>query len=235
MISEVHNIDNMEFMASLPDKFFDLSIVDPPYGINAATGASTNGNMRKKIKSGKIKGGDWDKSIPDQAYFNELFRVSKHQIIWGGNYFDLPPTKCYCIWDKGESMYRRDFAECEYAWGSFDRCARIFKLFPNQLGRIHPTQKPVALYKWLLQNYAKKGDKIFDSHMGSQSSRLAACEMGFDYWGCELDKEYFEAGNKRFEEFKLQQRLFTPEQVQTISLGADLFANEGNKPNRTLK
>ena len=206
--SQVFNLDCLEYLKSVPDKFFELAIVDPPYGIKASSGASTNGTMRKKIANGEIKGGDWDDSIPNEIYFKELNRVSKNQIIWGGNYFDLPPSKCFLIWDKGESIYGRDFAECEMAWASFDKCARIYKLFPNQVDRIHPTQKPIGLYKWILDRHAKQGDKILDTHMGSQSSRIAAYEMGFDYWGTELDKDYFDAGNKRFELFKSQGKLF---------------------------
>jgi site-specific DNA-methyltransferase (adenine-specific) len=203
-----HNIDCMQFMANVPDKYFDLAIVDPPYGIKASSGASTNGTMRKKIASGQIKGGSWDDSIPNDEYFKELFRVSKNQIIWGGNYFDLPPSKCFLIWDKGESIYGRDFAECEMAWASFDKCARIYKLFPNQLDRIHPTQKPIALYRWIIQNYAKIGDKIIDTHGGSMSSAIACDMEGFDLDICEIDKDYFDAGIKRFNNYKLQLKLF---------------------------
>lgn len=143
----------------------------------------------------------WDKSIPNEVYFNHLFRVSNNQIIWGGNYFPLPCSQYFAIWDKGETMYGRDFAECEYAWINKGG-TRIFKYAPNQPDRIHPTQKPIALYKWILSNYAKQGDKILDTHLGSQSSRIAAYEMGFDFYGCELDPEYFEQGNKRFEAWR---------------------------------
>ena len=202
MISEVFNIDCMEYMASLPDKFFDLAIVDPPYGIGVN---QMNMGGRYTVRPDDRQ---WDKSVPDAPYFLELMRISKNQIIWGGNYFDLPPSKCFIVWDKAETMYERDFAECEQAWASFDKPARMYKRNPNQPDRIHPTQKPVALYKWLLKNYAKEGDKIFDSHMGSQSSRIAAYDIGFDYWGCELDKDYFDAGCKRFEQHKAQLKIF---------------------------
>lgn len=198
----------MEYMKTLPDKFFDLAVCDPPYGIKASSGSSTNKTMRKKIKSGEIKGGDWDDSIPEDEYFVNLFRVSKDQIIWGGNYFFLRPSKCFLIWDKGESIYNRDFAECEFAWGSFDRCARIYKLFPNQSDRIHPTQKPVKLYEWILANYAKPGQTIFDSHMGSGSSAIASINMGFEYVGCELDADYYAAACERIKERTMQERLF---------------------------
>jgi len=204
----ITNEDNMELMARYPDKYFDLAIVDPPYGINASSGASTNGTMRKKIASGKIKGGEWDNKTPSQEYFEELIRVSKNQIIWGGNYFDLPPSKCFLIWDKGESIYGRDFAECEMAWGSFDKCARIYKLFPNQADRIHPTQKPVALYKWILDKYAKQGDKILDTHLGSGSIAIACHDYKFDLTACELDKEYFDKAMQRINNHTAQQKLF---------------------------
>jgi site-specific DNA-methyltransferase (adenine-specific) len=208
MISHVECCDCMDFMKKFPDKYFDLAIVDPPYGIGAASKQSTNKTMRLKIKSGEIHGGEWDSQVPREEYFNELFRVSMNQVIWGGNYFDLPPSKCFFIWDKGESIYGRDFAECEMAWVSFDKCARMIKMFPNQSDRIHPTQKPILLYKWVLEHYAKPGDKILDTHLGSQSSRIAAHQMGFDFWGCEIDQEYFDLGCKRFEKESAQQMLF---------------------------
>lgn len=203
MISKVYNIDCLEYMQSIPDKFFDLAIVDPPYGINASE-MSLGKGKKKKFTQGK----GWDKQIPTKDYFDELFRISVNQIIWGGNYFNLPQTRCFIIWDKNN--YGRDFADCEFAYTSFNSVARIYKQRPQNMdgGKIHPTQKPVDLYKWLLHNYAKKGDKIFDSHMGSQSSRLAAWDMGFDYYGCELDKDYFKEGCKRFDEFKLQLKMF---------------------------
>jgi site-specific DNA-methyltransferase (adenine-specific) len=158
-------------------------------------------------KAHKFKG--WDSSIPEKEYFDELFRVSKNQIIWGGNYFDLKPTRCFLIWDK---VQRINQADCELAWTSFSSSARIFqyargnesgfapklKDIEKAFANIHPTQKPLALYKWLLQNYAKQDDKILDTHLGSGSSRIAAYEMGFDFTAFELDKEYFEAQEKRY-------------------------------------
>ena len=189
-VSVVTNEDCMEGMARYPDKYFDLAIVDPPYGI----GANKMKRGNAKIKPDNRK---WDSCTPDKSYFNALFRVSKNQIIWGGNYFQLQPSQYFAIWDKGETMYNRDFAECEYAWISKGG-TRIYKLTPNQTDRIHPTQKPIALYKWLLSNYAKPGDKILDTHLGSGSSRIAAYEMGFDFTAFELDTEYFEAQEKRY-------------------------------------
>jgi site-specific DNA-methyltransferase (adenine-specific) len=188
----------MEYMAGLPDKAFDLAIVDPPYGIGM-----DGGNVGYKGANDFAKK-DWDKAIPKPEYFFELARVSKNQVIWGGNYFPLPTSRCFIIWDKGEGFYNRTYAECEMAWTSFDKNAKIFKRDPlakgDYHGKIHPTQKPVALYKWLLHNYAKEGDKILDTHLGSGSSAIAAHNMGFDFVGCELDKDYYEAACKRFKE-----------------------------------
>lgn len=256
-ISEVYNMDCVEYMKGLPDNFFTLAIVDPPYGIDI------NMNMGRRAGKKKMhKEKSWDNSIPDDVYFNELFRVSKNQIIRGGNYFPLPLTKSWIFWDKcvptGVS-----FADGELAWTSFDKTLRkltvVYTGFQGMEngGKIHPTQKPVLLYEKILENYAvcKKchnegvimedvvGDggskmaveceycdvaidgkpKIFDSHVGSQSSRIAAWRLGFDYWGCELDKDYFEAGNKRFELEKQQVSLFVPEQRKEDKQ-TDLFA-----------
>lgn len=194
----VHLIDCMEFMKTCKDNYFELAIVDPEYGIDI-TSECMGG--RKTVKPDKNK--KWDKKPPGKEYFNELFRVSKNQIIWGGNYFHIWPNRYFIIWDKGETMYGRDFAECELAWTSIKR-TRIYKLSPNQLQRIHPTQKPVALYKWLLTNYAKPGDKIFDSHVGSGSIRIACHELGFDFEGCELDPDYHQAQEKRYQEWLKQ-------------------------------
>jgi len=194
------NMDCMEFMKDVPDQFYDLAIVDPPYGIDR------NGmNMGNSVFNQDNK--KWDKETPSNEFFTELFRVSKNQIIWGGNYFELPTSQYFAIWDKGETMYGRDFAECEYAWVR-NGGTRIFKKGPNQPERIHPTQKPVKLYEWLLMNYAKEGDKILDTHGGSQSSRIACYNLGYALDIIELDQEYFEAGNKRFEDHKKQLTLF---------------------------
>lgn len=187
------NIDCMDYMETIPDKYFDLAIVDPPYGINI----NKSGRLGHYGGLGKT----WDNSVPDDKYFDELFRVSKNQIIWGGNYFDLPPTRCFLIWDKQQPQ-NVSFASCEFAWTSFNLSAKTFYKRPQNadIYRIHPTQKPISLYQWLLNNYAKKGDKILDTHLGSGSSRIAAYKLGFDFVGCELDEEYFEAQEKRFKE-----------------------------------
>jgi site-specific DNA-methyltransferase (adenine-specific) len=198
--SIVYNADCMDIMKGYPDKYFDLAVVDPPYGIDR------NGmNMGNSVFNTDDK--KWDKSIPKKEYFNELFRISKNHIIWGGNYFPLPQSQYFLIWDKGETMYGRDFAECEYAWVKSGG-TRIFKKNPNQSDRIHPTQKPVKLYDWIFKNYAKPTDKILDTHLGSGSSRIAAYKSGLSFVCIELDKDYFDAQEKRFNTFKSQLRLF---------------------------
>lgn len=219
--SEVYNMDCLVAMREMPDNAFDLAIVDPPYGIKYSALAGS-----KKSKHGwkERTSRDWDNCVPDQDYFTELFRVSKNQIIWGGNYFDLPPTRCFLIWDK---VQRIDQADCELAWTSFQYSARIFSYARgNESGfapksifsdksftNIHPTQKPIALYKWLLSNYAKQGDRILDTHLGSGSSRIAAYDMGFDFVGYELDAEYFDAMSKRFAAHISRPAMFAPEQM----------------------
>lgn len=206
-ISRVYNMDCMEGMKQIPDGFFELCICDPPYGIGFGEFNRTNTDSAgNRYKANKYKNSNWDTEAPSGEYFEQLFRVSKNQIIWGGNYFKLPPTKGFIFWYKNQPV--PNFADGEFAWTSFNKVARCFdyRYYGNIEGKsgatekIHPTQKPVALYKWLLQNYAQPGNKILDTHMGSQSSRIAAYQMGFDYWGWEIDKEYFEAGNKRFKE-----------------------------------
>jgi site-specific DNA-methyltransferase (adenine-specific) len=199
-IIEVTNEDCMEGMSRYPDNYFDLAIVDPPYGIDI----NSSGTHFKE----KYEAKDWDKETPNDEYFKELIRVSKNQIIWGGNYFldRLGNCKCFLIWDKriAEDM---SFAMCEMAWTSFKNGAKIYKTTATQQNRIHPTQKPVALYKWILDKYAKQGDKILDTHLGSGSSRIAAYEMGFDFTAFELDKEYFEAQEKRYKAHIAQLKL----------------------------
>jgi site-specific DNA-methyltransferase (adenine-specific) len=211
VISQVTNEDCMELMSRYADKYFELAIVDPPYGIDLANMNMGIGKSKKasKIKNRKWKAKDWDKATPNENYFSELFRVSKNQIIWGGNYFSLPPCKNYVIWDK-EIPNGLSFADCEMAWTSFDKAPKIFRYsaYLDKNSKVHPTQKPVKLYEWLLKNYANEGDKILDTHLGSGSSRIAADKMGFDFYACELDSEYFEAQEKRFKEYKSQLILF---------------------------
>lgn len=216
MISKTYNIDCVEYMKTISDKFFELAVCDPPYGIGI--NKTQLGNGKKKIFRGSS---DWDSKIPNKEYFTELFRVSKNQIIWGGNYFTeyLRPTGAWLFWDKGTG--ENDFADGELGWTSFNGTLR--KITKSWVGanakdestRIHPTQKPIGIYKWILRKYAKPGDRIFDSHMGSQSSRIAVHEMGFDYYGCEIDPDYFRDGNKRFEVLKKRPIVFFQPSVET--------------------
>jgi site-specific DNA-methyltransferase (adenine-specific) len=204
-ISQVTNEDCIELMSRYPDKYFELAIVDPPYGIQASK--MTMGSGKHKFKKNK----NWDSTIPDEKYWNELFRVCQNQIVWGGNYFSeyLHPTPHWIVWDKNNPNL--SFAEGELAWVRNGKNLRIFKHYSAMVengGKVHPTQKPVKLYEWLLKNYAKEGDKILDTHLGSGSSRIAADKMGFDFYACELDRDYFEAQEKRFKEYKSQLILF---------------------------
>jgi len=205
----ITNECNMKLMARYEDNYFDLAIVDPPYGIGANKEKEHNGWKSYGVK-------EWDNEIPNKEYFTELFRVSKNQIVWGGNYMTefLPPKMCWLMWDKGQ----RDFslADGELAWTSFDKALRIFNMpratamkdAKDNGGKIHATQKPVKLYEWLLMNYAKEGDKILDTHLGSGSIALACHNLGFDLTACELDKEYYEASLKRLKEHTQQIRMF---------------------------
>lgn len=196
---ELLNCDCMEYMATVPDKYFDLAIVDPPYGIGAGSISFKNCSSKSEKKYFREK--CWDIK-PNRSYFDELFRISKNQIVWGGNYFldYLPSTRCMIFWDK--TIHGNSYADGELAWTSFDKNVRYFReniAQTNSEGRIHPTQKSIKLYEWLLTNYAKKGQKVFDSHLGSGSSAIAAHYFGVDFVGCELDKDYFEAAKARFD------------------------------------
>ena len=205
---EVTNEDNMQLMSRYPDNYFELAIVDPPYGIGA--NKMTLGNGKKRIFRGSL---DWDNEIPKKEYFEELFRVSKNQIIWGANYMTqyLPQSMGWVFWDKGTGL--NDFSDGELAFTSFNKALRKYKVSwvganaKNGLGRIHPTEKPTKLYKWLLMNYAKEGDKILDTHLGSGSIALACHELGFELTACELDSEYYEAALKRFKQQTAQLKL----------------------------
>ena len=196
--------DCMDIIQHIPDKYFQLAIIDPPYGIGASSqnmGCGASSKLKKKT---------WDDKTPDRKYFDELFRISQNQIICGGNYFDLPPTRGFIIWDKGACMYGRSFAECEYIWTSFDFSARIFKHNStiNTEARIHKTQKPVALYRWLLQNYAKPEDRIIDTHSGSGSLACACHLEKFDFLAIEKDEHYHTTSVERLETLKSQGVLF---------------------------
>lgn len=214
-MSEVFNEDCMVGMARYPDKYFDLAIVDPPYGIG-------EDGRKNHTRSNLAKASDYrartkyDCYKPGAEYFEQLFRVSKNQIIWGANHFgNMPASSAWIIWDKKNG--ENDFADCELAYSSFGMAARKFEWrwngmlqqdMKNKEDRIHPNQKPIPLYGWLLKNYAKPGDKILDSHLGSGSSRIAADQMGFDFTGFELDKGYFDASVKRFNQYKSQINMF---------------------------
>ena len=193
----IYNKDCLEAMKEMSDNQFDLAIVDPPYGI----GISKNPVRQKHNKK------EWDNSIPTQEYFKELFRVSKNQIIWGGNYFDLPPTQGFFIWDK-KQPHDFSLAMCEYAWSSLQKPAKMWSLSVlKDKGKIHPTQKPTELYEWLLMNNANEGDKILDTHLGSGSIAIACHNLGFDLTACELDTNYYNATIKRIKQHKSQLRL----------------------------
>jgi len=203
---ELYNCDNMELMAKYPDNYFDLAIVDPPYGIDIA---------------------EWDKERPTDEYWEQLFRVSKNQIVWGGNYFNLPIKRQWICWDKSviKAGYlgKREFDEFELAWTSFDGKCKMIRFsdignmngFDGKLkvdytfkGKIHPCQKHINIYEWILQKYAKQGDKILDTHLGSMSIAIACHNYGFELVGCELDKEYYNKGIQRVKNYVSQQKLF---------------------------
>ena len=250
MESIVYNTDCLEYMKTLPDKAFDLAIVDPPYGdalsdfkrsdksrfgghfdkykecghaerererekacgtrIHTEGGGWARRYNRREAEDGTLQRIEWDVA-PPQEYFEQLFRVSKNQVIWGGNYFTLPPTRCFLIWRKLTISEDFTMAMAEYAWTNFNDNAKVFEFAPQGKKddkRFHPTQKPVALYEWILSRFAKKGDRILDTHLGSGSSRIACAELGFDFVGCEIDKTYYELQEKRFKEYSDQLMLF---------------------------
>jgi site-specific DNA-methyltransferase (adenine-specific) len=210
---EITNEDNILLMARYPDKYFDLAIVDPPYGIGADK-AQNNGGVQFGYK--KYKDSDWDSCIPSEDYFKELQRVSKNQIVWGGNYMTehLQPSMGWIIWDKGQ----RDFslADGEMAWTSFNKAMRIFefsrasciKSNNTAIEKFHPTAKPFELYKWILDKYAEEGNKILDTHLGSGSIAIACHDYKFELTACELDKEYYDKAIQRIQNHVSQQKLF---------------------------
>ncbi len=198
------NEDNMQLMSRYPNKYFELAIVDPPYGINRLH----SGGMPKSSGFKKWELKNWDKEIPNKKYFDELKRVSINQIIWGGNYFTefLKPSQGWIFWFKQQGM---TFADGELAWTSFDKATRQYDMSGmGGVNKIHPTQKPIKLYKWLLDKYAKSGDKILDTHLGSGSIAIACHDYGFDLTACELDTEYYEAALKRYNTHIQQIKLF---------------------------
>jgi site-specific DNA-methyltransferase (adenine-specific) len=194
-INKIYNLDCIVGMKEFPDNYFDLAMVDPPYGLPAD---ATHG--RGKLKNRIINQDsihEWD-IAPDKEYFDELFRVSKNQIIWGGNYFDLPPTRCIVCWDKVQPW--ENFSQIELAWTSFDKPAKLFR-YDNRSGekKIHPTQKPVQLYIYLLNQFAEKGNKILDTHVGSGSSLVACKQKGFEFIGFEINERYYKLAKDRIE------------------------------------
>lgn len=203
----LHNIDCMEFMKGMPDKYFSLAIVDPPYGIarlsvdeNRDPSSKFRRSMAKMVDSAK----GWNYNKPTAEYFNELMRVSKEQIIWGANNFTLPPSEYFAVWDKKQTV--ENFASAEYAWVSMNYWKKPAKVFRFQIHaanaieeKIHPTQKPVKLYTWLLKNYASPGERILDTHGGSMSIAIACYDMGFELDLCEIDPTYFKDGQKRLD------------------------------------
>ena len=207
----ITNEDCMELLKRTPDNFYDLAIVDPPYGIDLANMNMGIGNTPKasKAKNRKWKSKDWDSAIPSDEYFKELFRVSKNQIIWGGNYFNLGICNKFIIWDK-EIPEGLSFSDCEYAWTSFSGANKIFRYsaYLNKSDKFHPTQKPPQLYKWILDKYAKQGDKILDTHLGSGSIAIACHDYGFELTACELDAEYYDKAIERIKNHVSQLTMF---------------------------
>lgn len=233
MINKLLLCDCMDYMKTCEDKKFDLAIVDPPYGIGFGRAKNkSNKDIAKQKNYHK-----YDDKIMNKEYFDELFRISKNQIVWGANHFisKIPfDSSCWIVWDKKNGL--SDFADCELAWTNFNTAVRKFSFrwqgmlqenMKNKEYRIHPNQKPVALYKWCLKNYASPGRKLFDSHSGSGSFRIAAYDLGFDLISCEKDKIYFESNNKRFKEYiKYESEnisLFTDKEIFNLS-----FISGGN-------
>jgi site-specific DNA-methyltransferase (adenine-specific) len=201
----ITNEDNIELMARYEDNYFDLAIVDPPYGIGE--GKKTVRTRKKHVNRVVHNDKEWDSNIPTKEYFEELKRVSKNQIIWGANYMveHLNPSMGWIFWEK---KIGGDFSDGELAYTSFKRALKMYTKWSGGANKIHPTQKPIALYEWLLINYAKEGDKILDTHLGSGSIALACHNLEYDLTACELDKEYYDAAIKRIEQHKAQIRMF---------------------------
>ena len=201
-----YNIDNIEFMKTKPDNFYDLAIVDPPYGLGKKLAHAGNGKNAQSNFTDDFLQKNWDEKIPPKEYFNELFRVSKNQIIWGGNYFNLPPNRGFIIWDK--MVFIPTMSRIEQAYVSEDRLPQLIQINNTNAKRIHLTQKPIKLYRWILQNYANQGMKIIDTHGGSFTNAIACDMEGFELDICEIDKEYYNNGLKAFDEYKMQGVLF---------------------------
>ncbi len=198
------NMDCMDGMAKFPDKYFDLAVVDPPYGINI----NNNMGRRHGDKKSTYPRAFWDSKVPDKEYFDELFRVSQSQIIWGGNYYELPPTKCFLVWRKPNISEGMSFSMLEYAWTSLNSTSKEFIGMSNEKDRIHATQKPIALYQWIFNLFAQHGMKILDTHVGSASSLIAAHDAGLTYIGFEIDEYYYKLSKKRLDEYTEQMNIF---------------------------
>lgn len=221
-MTRAFNMDCMEALKEFPDKYFDLAVVDPPYGIGESGSKNHSRSCLAQSQDYKPFHGD-DLRPPEQEYFNELLRVSKNQIVFGANHFisKIPfDSPCWIVWDKENG--ENDFADCELAWTSFPSAVRVFRFrwqgmlqgnMANKETRIHPTQKPVALYQWIFQHYTKPGDKILDTHLGSGSSRIAAHNLGLDFTGYEIDETYFQLEEERFDRHASQMNLFIDTEV----------------------
>lgn len=205
----LYNGNCMDWMKNVPDKWYNLAIVDPPYQLSKSSTTGSGKLKNRALNVGNIAE-RWDKKS-SKEYFDELFRISKNQIIWGGNYFDLPPCRCFVCWDK--MQFLPTFSQCEFAWTSFNKPAKLFKYRNNgdiDGNKIHPTQKPIQLYAYLLNTFAKEGDKIFDSHFGSLSIGIACMELGYEMDACEIDEEYYNNALGRIKDFEFEKlsRLF---------------------------
>ena len=268
-MTQAYNRDCMEAMREFPDKYFDLAVVDPPYGGGCSQTVHVERERERELHGGggEYKGsiigrfgghfaryylGDEDRRnvgdkvpptntaadirnwdvAPQQEYFTELARVSRAQIIWGGNYFSLPPTRCFLVWDKVNITESFTMAMCEYAWTSFNDNAKLIRITPqgtSKKGRIHPTQKPVALYAWIFARYAKPGYKILDTHLGSGSSRIAAHDAGLDFWGYEISKTYFDLQERRFADYTAQLRMEPIQEAIAIDAGGKAKSEGGGQ------
>jgi site-specific DNA-methyltransferase (adenine-specific) len=199
------NADNLEIMRGFADNEFDLAIVDPPYGLGKKLAHAGNGKNAQSKFTVDFKSKNWDNDIPSNEYFEQLFRVSKNQIIWGGNYFPLPPTRCFICWDK--MVFIPSMSRIEQAWTSFDKLPQLVQYNNNDANRIHLTQKPIELYDYLITKYADKNYKILDTHLGSGSIAIAIekanrlDKMNLQFVGIEIDKEYFEKALNRIEQY----------------------------------
>ncbi len=233
-MNKVYLMDCVEGMRNTADGYYDLAVVDPPYGIGQPKQSNLKGyngrpSLEDRIQKNRLNGGsgklknrvlntsncEWDNAIPSDEYFNELFRISKDQIIWGGNYFGLPATRCVICWDKMQPW--ENFSQIELAWTSFDSPAQIYKFDNRTGGKIHPTQKPIALYDWIFTKYATKGMKILDTHAGSMSSVISAMKNEMQITAYEIDSDYFNAGKKRIETYLMQGDMFNQPKIEFIS------------------